>query len=864
MPLRRSLRLLLLLAFPLLFSISSSLPASGQTPKAADITDLEPRYRTWLEDVALLMSPKEKAVFLALKKDYQRDTFMRRFWEVRDPFPQTPQNELKDRWEQRIAIARERFGGVADDRARMLLFNGEPAEIYPVHCEVLMPLEIWSYPGTDRIRSSFTLVFVARGRANYKLWYPNDGLSPLLSGDARVPIDNPTRGYQAIGELCSRGEDVSSRLAEALDWRQIETSQKLIPKPGEEWLATFSSYGTDLPEGAATFPAQVDLSFPGRFGSRTVVQALVSVPREAVKPERIEGSPTASYVFTVDGEVLSKDELFEHFRYRFAMPEAEVAAGPAGKIPLVFQRFLRPGSYSLVLKIEDTAGKSYFREQRELEVPVVTEAAATVQAASAPAAALAEANSTLAAAVPSGGAPGTAGGPAADEQMLRLLPPPPGLITGKARMEALAAGTGIAKVTFELDSKPILTKSKPPFSVELNLGAQPRIHTLKALALDAEGKKVAEDQIELNAGPHRFAVRLVEPQPGKTYKASLRAQAQVDVPEGDKLDRVEIFLNDNRVATLYQPPFAQPILLPQSKDVTWVRAVAYLADGNSTESTVVVNAPGLIGHLDVQLVELYTSVVDGKGRPVEGLKKEDFKVAEDGAPQLVRRFELVKDVPIYAGILLDTSASMSEASKLEEAVKGALRFFQKVITPKDRASVITFNGQPTLAVRFTNDETVLAGGLAGLKADGNTALYDSVIYSLYYFGGIKGKRAIILLSDGKDEGSHYSYADALEYARRSGVAIYTVGINLSRQDADVRLKLSRLSDETGGRVFMIEKASELERIYDEIQSELRSQYLLAYQSNKGKEPGDTEKFRTVEVKVARPGLEAKTLRGYYP
>lgn len=866
MPLRRSLRPHLLLALSLLFS----LPVSSQSPGVAD---LEPRYRTWLEDVALLMSPKEKAVFLALKKDYQRDTFMRRFWEVRDPFPQTPQNELKDRWEQRVALARERFGGVTDDRARMLLFNGEPAEVLPVHCEELMPLEIWSYPGTDRIRSAFTLVFIAHGRANYKLWYPNDGLSPLLGGNMRVSPDNVTHGFQQIDEICSRGEDITSRLAEALDWRQVETSQKLIPKPGEEWLATFSSYGTDLPEGAATFPAQVDLSFPGRFGSRTVVQALVSVPREAVKPERIEGSPVNSYVFTVDGEVLSKDELFEHFRYRFALPEAEVAAMPGAKIPLVFQRFLRPGSYSLVLKIEDTAGKSYFREQRELEVPIVTAAAPEAQpastataatAASAPAAALAEANSTLATAVPSGGTPGTAGSPATDEQMLRLLPPPPGLITGKARMEAIAAGNGIARVTFELDGKPILTKSKPPFSVELNLGAQPRIHTLKALALDTDGKKVAEDQIELNTGPHRFAVRLVEPQPGKTYKASLRAQAQVDVPEGDKLDRVEIFLNDNRVATLYQPPFTQPILLPQRKDVTWVRAVAYLADGNSTESTVLVNAPELTGHLDVQFVELYTSVVDGRGRPVEGLKKEDFKVAEDGAPQLVRRFELVKDVPIYAGILLDTSASMSEASKLDEAVKGALRFFQKVITPKDRASVITFNSQPTLAVRFTNDEAVLAGGLAGLKADGNTALYDSIIYSLYYFGGIKGKRAIILLSDGKDEGSHYSYADALEYARRSGVAIYTVGINLSRQDADVRLKLSRLSDETGGRVFMIEKASELERVYDIIQGELRSQYLLAYQSNKEREPGDAEKFRSVEVKVARPGLEAKTLRGYYP
>ena len=77
----------------------------------------------------------------------------------------------------------------------------------------------------------------------------------------------------------------------------------------------------------------------------------------------------------------------------------------------------------------------------------------------------------------------------------------------------------------------------------------------------------------------------MEPQPGKVYRSSLRAQAQVDVPEGDKLDRVEIFLNDDRVATLYQPPFTQPILLQQRKDITWVRAVAFLDDGNSTERT---------------------------------------------------------------------------------------------------------------------------------------------------------------------------------------------------------------------------------------------------------------------------------------
>ncbi len=407
----------------------------------------------------------------------------------------------------------------------------------------------------------------------------------------------------------------------------------------------------------------------------------------------------------------------------------------------------------------------------------------------------------------------------------------------------------------------MLTKSRPPYSVELNLGPQPRIHRVRAVAMDEQGRKLVEDELPLNVGPHRFAVRLTEPQAGKVYQSSLRAEAHVQVPEGEHLDRVELYLNDDKVATLFQPPYTQPILLPKGKEVTYVRAVAYLDGGTSTEDLVLVNAPGFNQKLDVQLIELYTSVVDTKGRPVEGLRKEDFTVLEDDAPQQIRRFERVTDVPIYAGILLDTSASMSNGDRLGQAVQGALNFFEKVITPKDRAAVITFADQPNVAVRFTNQTSVLAGGLAGLTATGNTALYDSVIYALYYFGGVTGKRAIILLSDGKDEGSHFSFADALEYARRSGIAIYTVGIDLSSQNADVRLKLSRLADETGGRFFFIERAKELDGIYDQIQKELRTQYLLAYQSSK---EGTDDKFRTVEVKMAKPGMEAKTVKGYYP
>ena len=363
------LRLSLLAVLALSLSISAF--AAPPTPETPIPADLAARYQSWLEEVAVLISPHERTAFLGLQKDYQRDAFIRRFWEVRDPFPQTPVNELRARWEPRAELARQRYGNLTDDRARMLLFNGEPKEVLIGRCDVLLPVELWSYTGTETLRGQFTIAFVSKNGAPkgpFRLWSPLDGIETLLSLDLRAKIQEPERGFAAIAELCPRGDDIAARLAEAVDWKRVEEKAHLIPHPSEEWITTFASYSTDVPEGAAAFPARLDLAFPGRFGSRTVVQGVVSVPRDAVRPEKLEGAPEAFYSFLVDGEVLIKDELFEHFRYRFTLPESEATTG---EIPVVFQRNLRPGSYSLVLKIEDTAGKRYYREQREIEVPTV-------------------------------------------------------------------------------------------------------------------------------------------------------------------------------------------------------------------------------------------------------------------------------------------------------------------------------------------------------------------------------------------------------------------------------------------------------------------------------------------------------------
>ena len=292
-----------------------------------------------------------------------------------------------------------------------------------------------------------------------------------------------------------------------------------------------------------------------------------------------------------------------------------------------------------------------------------------------------------------------------------------------------------------------------------------------------------------------------------------------------------------------------------TRPLAFVRAVAYLADGNSTENLVFVNAPENMAELNVNFVELYASVFDRQGHPVAGLTQKDFAVTEDGTKQEISRFDRVTDLPIHAAVAIDVSASM--APNLEEAQAAALRFLQGTVRPKDRAEVITFNDHPMLAVKFTRDVKALAGGLAGLKAERGTALYDSLIFSFYTFNGLKGRRALLLLSDGKDEGSRFTFEEALEFARRAGVTVYPIGLG---EQVDKR-KLSRIAEETGGRAFFPKAAGDLAGIYATIEEELRSQYLIAYQSTTTRtDPG----FRTVDLKVAKSGLEAKTMRGYYP
>jgi Ca-activated chloride channel family protein len=815
--------------------------ASFAAKKDKRIAELPERYQTWVASVALLMSDEELAAFLELEQDYQRDAFIERFWRSRDPYPETTRNELKDNWERRLFDVLSIFGSLDEARAEMMMLNGEPAGRLEFRCSgTVYDMEAWFYDGSDRVGYEFWLLFYQRnGLRTYRLWRPDDGIDELI--DRSAAADSVIDLWQSL-RGCQNGDTIArvlqSLMADPMEFALLEA--KLTERtsgPPSEWVATFESYSTDLPDEAVTFAADLDVSFTETYQSRTVVQGTLQVATDAVGTSSLGDHRT--YDFQLSGEIMQEDRLFENFRYKFGFP-AESLAG--GTIPMTFERRLRPGSYTLIVKLEDLGGGGFFRERRDIEVPELDRPAGPRDAESA--AIFDAAAATL--------EPG--------QTTLELVPPHGDMHTGMVRFDTLTTGDAISEVLFLLDEKTSLRKRRPPWSVDLDLGRVPRRHDLRVVAFDDEGEEVASDEIAINAGVHRFAVRVLEPQSDRLYDSVVPVEVEVAVPEDAAVEKVELYFNEDLAATLFQPPFTQEIRLPQPSAVGYVRAVAYQPDGNSSEDLVFVNAPDLLEEVEVEFVELFTTVLDKQKRPVLDLPEEAFSALEDGVEQKLVRFDVVRDLPIHAGIMLDVSASMEDS--LSGTKQAALRFFEEAITPKDRAALITFNDHPYLAAKFSNEISDLSAGLAGIKAERGTSLYDALIFSLYYFNGIKGQRVLLLLSDGKDENSRFAFEDALEYARRTGVAIYAVGLDITGKGSGAaRNALTTIAEETGGRSFFISSVDELSAIYAAIQQEIRSRYLLGYQSSN---TGGSAQFREVAVEVEGAGLEAKTMSGYYP
>ncbi len=419
-------------------------------------------------------------------------------------------------------------------------------------------------------------------------------------------------------------------------------------------------------------------------------------------------------------------------------------------------------------------------------------------------------------------------------------------------------GSRITRVVFSLDGQQVMSRGRPPFTAELRLDPFPREQVVRVEGLDDEGEVVDADEVVLNQPRGQLRVRILQPERGGAVAGPVLAAAEVVVPEEKKVEKVEFLVNDRLQETLDSPPWATEVDVPVGEDLVYLTVTAELDDGQRAEDVRFLVAPDYIEEVDVDLIELFTTVVDRSGRLIRGLEQDDFTVREDGRAQEIVKFELVEDLPLTIGITLDTSGSMMES--LGEAKRTAIDFLQSMITPRDRCFALAFADRPALVMGRTSDVGAVSQQLGDLAATGSTALHDAVVTSLYYFRGVRGRRALVLLSDGEDTSSSLEFDQALEYAKRSGVAIYSIGLRIGVTQIGVRRKLEKLAEETGGRTFYIGEAADLRGVYGEIEEELRSQYLLAYSPPSG---GEKDVFHEIEVSVDHPGAKARTIKGYY-
>jgi len=287
--------------------------------------------------------------------------------------------------------------------------------------------------------------------------------------------------------------------------------------------------------------------------------------------------------------------------------------------------------------------------------------------------------------------------------------------------------------------------------------------------------------------------------------------------------------------------------------------------------------------VNVNVVNLYFNVKDKHGRLIPDLTRDDFAISEDGKPQTVKYFSKETDQPLTLGMLIDTSGSQQQVLGIEQSV-GA-QFLQQVLRPKDLAFLINFDVNVELDQDFTNNGQQLrkalnevrinrgGGGATGIPGIGQgpfptsnprgTLLYDAIFLAAdEKLKSEVGRKAMIILTDGEDQGSQEKIETAIESAQKSDAMCYVLLI----EDRGVYNGfgaglMKKLAEQTGGRLIEVgNKPEKLREALDQISNELRTQYFIGYAPTNQKRDGS---YRKVEVKPKNNDYKIQARKGYY-
>jgi VWFA-related protein len=318
------------------------------------------------------------------------------------------------------------------------------------------------------------------------------------------------------------------------------------------------------------------------------------------------------------------------------------------------------------------------------------------------------------------------------------------------------------------------------------------------------------------------------------------------------------------------------VILVSALALSAAAALLFAQDDASKDTTTL--------KVEVNLVNILFNVRDKKSGLVGNLNKDDFKVFEDGKEQEVKYFNRETDLPLTIGLLIDVSASQMNLIDIEK--NAAYQFFGTVLRKQDLAFLISFGEDSELLQDYTNSPKLLRAGLEGLHVSSGvggigpgpvptagqprgTVLYDAVyVASADELKGQVGRKVLVLITDGEDEGSKYKISQAIEAAQKADAIIYGfyyvdrgfyVGHGMvfgGSSDSALR----QMSEDTGGHVFHVDRKMTLQDAFTELQAEMRSQYAIGYTPTNPTKDGT---FRKVEIRTTNKDWKIQARKGYY-
>lgn len=270
--------------------------------------------------------------------------------------------------------------------------------------------------------------------------------------------------------------------------------------------------------------------------------------------------------------------------------------------------------------------------------------------------------------------------------------------------------------------------------------------------------------------------------------------------------------------------------------------------------------------VDVKLVRLLVTVKDVQGAAVGSLTRDDFTIEDSGVEQEIAVFERHTEQPLSIALLMDTSGSARKDLKF--AIASTNRFLRSLTNEgneKDALSLYSFNHDVTLQAGFTRSPARIDRALTGLAADAGTSLYDAISFASDALEPRDGRHILVVVSDGGDTTSARSYHDALRAAHRADAVLYALVIVPIPSDSGRNIggehALISMAQSTGGRVFYPTVGAALDKAFDDILRDLRTQYLIGYYPKNL--PPSKGGFRAVAARVRNAELRASTRSGYY-